>query len=129
MATHHGDEGAVYTGAYAVAEVTDFDYTEVIGKAKDTAKGDTAESYKTGRKDGSGTVNCWWDPSDTTGQNTLRAGETVTLNLYPEGRTATYTELTGSVIIDSVTITSPKDESICEAKFSFTGVLTEGAYS
>ena len=125
MATHHGNSGVVYSGASAVAEVTDFDYTEVIGKAKDSAKGATNDSYKSGRKDGSGKVACWWDPSSA-GQATLRVGQTVVLHLYPEGKTPGYTDLTGSVLIDSMTITSPKDESICEATINFTGVLTEG---
>ena len=127
MATHHGDEGAVYSDTTVVAEVTDFDYTEVIGKAKDSAKGDANESYKAGRKDGSGKISCWWDPSDTSGQNTLRVGQTVTLHLYPEGKATAYTDLNGAVLIDLMTITSPKDESICEATINFTGVLTWGA--
>ena len=126
MATHHGDEGSVYSDTTAVAEVTDFNYNETIALAEDSCKGDTNKSYQTGRKDGSGTVKAWWDPSDTDGQVTLRAGDTVTLHLYPEGKTATYTDLNGSVIIESIDISSP-NEGICEASFNFRGVLTEGA--
>jgi len=125
MATFHGKDGAVYIGANAVAKVRNWSYDETAETADDTGMGDTEKAYKAGIKDGSGSVTCLWDPADTTGQNAITTGSTVTLNLYPEGNSAGNVELAGSVI---VTGRSPSGDlgAVAEISFNFQGVLTEG---
>lgn len=125
MATTHGNTGAVYSGANAVAEVTGWSYSTTTDLADDTAIGDSARSYvASGIVDGSGTINCHWDATDTNGQETLTEGSTVTLHIYPEGNTSTNTEYEGDVIIESIE-RSGDIGSIVSASFSFKGVLTQ----
>lgn len=125
MATTHGNTGAVYEGANAVAEVTAWSYSENTELAPDTAMGDTAVSYvASGIKDGSGSVTCHWDPSDTNGQEALDVGSTVTLNVYPEGNSSTDVYYGGSVIINSIERSGDLN-GIVQVVFSFQGVLTQ----
>lgn len=125
MATTHGNTGAVYSGANAVAEVTAWSYSETEDWADDTALGDTTRSrVASGIRDGSGSVTCHWDASDTTGQETLVPGDSVTLHLYPEGNSTSNTEYTGTAYIESVE-RSGDMSSIVSATFSFTGVMAK----
>jgi len=124
MATHHGKEGSVYVGANEVGEVTDWSYTENASLAEDTEITNSGKTYKAGIPDGGGRITCHWDPDDTDGQNTLRAGDSVTLHLYPTGNDAGDVEFTGSAIIESMEITGSRDGMV-QAVFTYKGVLTE----
>jgi hypothetical protein len=128
MATTVGNDGVVYIDTNLVAEVTAFDYTETAVTADDTAMGDTENTTQYVRKSGSGSVNCFWDETDTTGQGAMTVGASVTLNLYPEGNVALDTYYTGTVLITEKSVSSEKD-GIVEASFSFVNVLTESVAS
>lgn len=124
MATTHGNSGAVYSGANAIAEVTGWSYSSTTDFADDTAIGDTARSYlASGIVDGSGSVNCHWDTTDTTGQETLTEGASVTLHIYPGGNTSGLTEYTGTVQIESIE-RAGEIGGVVSAAFTFKGVLT-----
>jgi hypothetical protein len=127
MTTHTGDEGVVLEGANQVAEVRSFSITEEIGIIPDTAKGDTADTHKSGRKRWFGTISCWWDQDDTA-QGNMQPGDSITIKVYPEGNTSGDIELTGTCTIESVTESSPEGESIAEVEIAFrgTGALTRG---
>lgn len=126
MGTHAGNSGVVNVGAAVVAEVTDFSYDEkdaII--TKPDAVGDTAKTYiASGVKDGSGSINCVYDDTDTTGQGALTPGASVTLNLYPYGTTTGSKYLTGNVVIASVGKKVAAGSMVTLA-FAFNGVLTE----
>lgn len=102
MATHVGTSGVVKVGANAVAEVTGFTIDETNDTVEDTSLTDTAKSYKALRKDATGTVECHWDETDSTGQGALTVGSEVTLNLYPEGEDSGDTYYTGTAIVTGV---------------------------
>lgn len=102
MATHVGTSGVVKVGANAVAEVTGFTIDETNDTVEDTSLTDTAKSYKALRKDATGTIECHWDETDTTGQGALTVGSEVTLNLYPEGADSADTYYTGTAIVTGV---------------------------
>ena len=102
MATQVGTSGVVKIGANSVAEVTGFTIDETNDTVEDTSLTDTAKSYKTLRKDATGTVECHYDPSDTNGQVALAVGSEVTLDLYPEGDTVGDTYYTGTAIVTGV---------------------------
>lgn len=123
MATHHGNEGAVYIGANAIAEVTAWSYSESIDLVEDSAIGDTTKTYKTGLKDGSGSVTCHWDETDTSGQLAATVGASITLNLYPEGNTSGDAYYTGTVIVESVEVSGDMG-SIVGRTIGFKGALT-----
>jgi predicted secreted protein len=74
----------------------------------------------------SGSVDVYWDETDTTGQGALTNGAQVTLNVYPEGDTAADSYYTGSAIVTGVSVSSSFDGMI-EASISVqgTGALTQ----
>ena len=86
MATFHGRSGAVFIGAAQVAEVNDFslEITAAFADDSNIADQDTT-SHSDAIRSGSGSLSCWWDDTDAAGQESLDAGNSVTLLLRPEG--------------------------------------------
>jgi hypothetical protein len=125
MANHTGSEGTVKVGANIIAEIRSFSIATTADTAEDSTMGDSWRSYKTTLKGWSGTLDCFWDETDTTGQGALVDGAEVTLNVYPEGATTGDKYYTGLAIITGTTINSSFD-GLVEASFSFqgTGALT-----
>lgn len=128
MTTYTGDDGVVKIGANAVGEVLAFSITEEGGTIDDTAKGDTAETHKTGRTRWSGQIRCMLDPGDTNGQAAMTLHASVTINVYATGDGAGLEELTGTATITSISRESPEGESVAIATFDFqgNGTLTHG---
>ena len=126
MATHKGSEGTVKSGANAIAEIRSYTITQTADTIEDTVMGDSARTYLSSLTSFSGSIECYWDETDTNGQLTLDPGSTVTINVYPEGSTSGDTYYTGSVIITEKSITASFDGMV-EASFSFqgTGALSE----
>jgi hypothetical protein len=126
MATHKGSEGTVKSGANAIAEIRSYTITETADVLEDTTMGDASRTYLASLKTFTGSIECFWDETDTNGQLTLDVGSTVTINIYPEGSTSGDTYYTGSVIITEKSITASFDGMV-EASFSFqgTGALSE----
>jgi hypothetical protein len=102
MATHVGTSGVVKVGTDTVAEVTGFTIDESNDTVEDTSLTDTSKTYKALRSDATGTIECHWDETDTSGQGALTVGASVTLNLYPEGADSGDTYYTGSAIVTGV---------------------------
>lgn len=109
MATHTGSEGTVKVGSNAIAEIRSFSIEESADTLEDTTMGDTARTYKPSLTSFSGSVDVFWDETDTTGQGALTIGAEVTLNLYPEGDTSGDTYLTGSAIVTGRSVNSSFD--------------------
>ena len=126
MATHKGSEGTVKSGANAIAEIRSYTITETADVLEDTTMGDSSRTYLSSLKTFTGSIDCFWDETDTNGQLTLDPGSPVTINIYPEGSTSGDTYYTGSVIITEKSITASFDGMV-EASFSFqgTGALSE----
>lgn len=126
MATHKGSEGTVKSGANAIAEIRSYTITQTADTIEDTVMGDSARTYLSSLTSFSGSIECYWDETDTNGQLTLDPGSTVTINVYPEGSSSGDMYYTGSVIITEKSITASFDGMV-EASFSFqgTGALTE----
>ena len=125
MATFKGNDGVVLIGTDAMAEVISFSVDETADTIEDTAMGDTAKSYKASFTDFSGTVETYFDDTDTA-QTNCTAGSSITLNLQMEGNTSGDHKLTGSAIVTSRSIGVSSD-GIVTATYSFqgTGGLTE----
>jgi len=118
MANHKGSEGYVKVGSNTIAEVRDWSFTVTSDTVEDTTMGDSARTYKPTLTSASGSITCYWDEADTTGQGAMTAGSEVTLNLYPEGDTSGDTYYTGSVIITEESATAAFDGMV-EATFSW----------
>jgi len=120
MATHAGSEGTVKSGANAIAEVRSFSLEETADTIEDTTMGDASRTYLTGLKTFSGSVDVFWDETDTDGQVSFTVGSSVTLAVYPEGDTAGDTYYSGTAIVTGRTITSSFDGMV-EASFTLQG--------
>ena len=130
MATHTGSEGTVKVGANAIAEIRSYSVEETADTTEDTTMGDTYRTHKTTLKSWSGSVDVFWDETDTTGQGGLTVGSEVTINFYPEGSTTGDVYLTGTAIVTGKTITASFDGMI-ESTITLqgTGALTTSTAS
>jgi len=126
MATHKGSEGTVKVGANSVAEIRSYSIEESADTLEDTSMGDSARTYKPSLTSFSGSLDVFWDETDTDGQGALTIGSEVTLNVYPEGDTAGDTYYTGSAIVTGVSRSASFD-GLVEASISVqgNGALTE----
>ena len=120
MAVHKGSEGVVKIGANTVAEVVGFSVDETADTIESTALSNSARSYVADLVGFSGTIDCHWDETDSTGQGAMSVGSSVTLNLYPEGSASSATYYTGTAIITSISRANAIG-SIVSASFSFQG--------
>ena len=126
MTAHVGKSGAVYSGANAVAEVLTWSIDVTANTVSDTAMGDDWETHQVTTKSWSGSLECNWDPSDSTGQDTLSEGAEVTLNLYPTGNTSSNTQFSGTAIVTGVSRNGSTTEIVkLSVSFQGTGALTE----
>ena len=125
MATHVGTSGVVKVGTNAVAEVVGFNLDETNDTVEDTTLTDTAKSYLVLRKDATGTIECHWDETDTTGQEALDVGSSVTLNLYPEGADAGDAYYTGTALVTGASVAVTMDGVISRTfNVQFSGGVT-----
>lgn len=126
MATHAGSEGKVFVGSDQVAEVKSWSLEVTSDTTDASIIGTQWRKNQATIKGWSGSLDAFWDETDTMGQGALGAGATVTLNLYPEGDDTGDTFWTGSAIITSISYSASFD-GLVEASFSFTGTdaLTE----
>lgn len=120
MATHTGSEGTVKVGSDAIAEIRSFSLEETADTLEDTTMGDTARTYKSSLTTFTGSVDVFWDETDTAGQGALTIGASVTLNVYPEGDTAGDTYYSGSAIVTGITRSSSFD-GLVEASITVQG--------
>jgi lipopolysaccharide biosynthesis protein len=111
MATHTGSEGTVRVGANTIAEIRSYSVEETSDTAEDTSMGDSYRTFKTTLKAWTGTVDVFWDETDTNGQVALTVGSEVTVNFYPEGASAGQSEryYTGSAIVTGKTVSASFD--------------------
>jgi predicted secreted protein len=114
MAVFTGKAGVVQTGSNALAEVRSYSITQT---------GDTT------RTEFSGSVDVFFDDTDTSGQVSLTIGSSFSLNLAPEGTGSGAYKLSGSAIVTDITRTAAHD-GLVEMTIAFqgTGALTIGTY-
>ena len=125
MATHKGSEGLVKVGSATIAEVKSYSLEESADTIETTKMGDAARTYLPSLTTFSGSVDCFWDETDTAGQIALAVGASVTLVFYPEGATSGDTYYSGTALVTGKTITGSFDGMV-EASISVqgTGVIT-----
>lgn len=109
MATHTGSEGTVKVGSDTIAEIRSFSIEESADTLETTTMGDSARTYVPSLTSFTGSVDVFWDETDTSGQGALTIGASVTLNLYPEGATSGDTYYSGTAIVTGRTINSSFD--------------------
>ena len=129
MAVFTGKAGVVQTGSNSLAEVRSYSITQSGETTESTAMGDSAKTFESTLTEFSGSVDLFFDDTDTNGQVSLTIGSSFTLNLAPEGTGSGAFKLSGSAIVTEVTRTAAHD-GLVEMTVSFqgTGALTIGTY-
>lgn len=102
MANHSGNSGDVTVGANIVAEVLDFSLTESAATIENSALGDAADTHIVGSTNWNGSINCYWDETDSTGQEAMTIGASVALHLRPEGAGTTNIDFNGTATIETI---------------------------
>lgn len=120
MATHKGSEGTVKIGTNAIAEIRTWTINESADTVEDTTMGDSARTYKPSLTSWDGSMDVYWDETDTNGQGAATIGAEITLNVYPEGATSGDSYYTGSAIVTGVSRTASFDGMV-EASLTFQG--------
>lgn len=125
MSNITGNSGKVEIGSSTVAEVLSFSLTESVNVIDDTVIADSADTHKVGTTTWSGSVSCFWDDSDTNGQESMTIGASVTIHLVPEGAGTGNIDFNGTASVTSIERSS-SNNSIVTVDFSFqgTGSLT-----
>lgn len=125
MAIHKGSEGTVKVGANDILEIRSYSIEETADTLEDTTMGDSARTYLPSLTSWSGSVDVFWDETDTTGQGALTIGAVATVNFYLEGDTSGDTYYTGSAIVTGISRSASFD-GLVEASISVqgTGALT-----
>ena len=125
MATHKGSEGTVHVGSNAIAEIRSYSLDETADTVEDTTMGDAARTYLASLTTVSGSIDVFWDETDTDGQVALAVGSSVTLKFYPEGATSGDTYYSGTALVTGKNISASFDGMI-EASISVqgTGAIT-----
>jgi len=110
MATHTGSEGTVKVGSTnSILEIRSYSIEETADTAEDTSMGDSYRTFKTTLKAWTGSVDVFWDETDSTGQGALVVGSEVTVRFMPEGSASGDAYLTGNAIVTGKTITGSFD--------------------
>lgn len=130
MAVFTGKAGVVQTGSNAIAEVRSYSITQTGDTTESTSMGDSAKTFEATLTEFSGSVDVFFDDTDSSGQVSLTIGSSFTLNLAPEGTGSGSYKLSGSAIVTDITRTASHD-GLVEMSIAFqgTGALTIGTYS
>lgn len=120
MATHAGSEGLVKVGANTIGNVRSYSIEETADTIEETTMGQSARLYRASLTSWSGSVDIYWDETDTTGQGALTVGSEVTLSFYPEGDDSGDTYYTGTAIVTGVTKSAAFDGMV-EGSISIQG--------
>jgi hypothetical protein len=120
MTTHIGNEGSVKFGSNAVGEVRSWSINEQAATVDDSAIGDSWDTHLVGSKSWDGEMECAYDPTDTDGQAAVRAGDSVTLNLYAVGPTTGNKYFTGTATIEKMGRQTSRNGLIVQS-FTFKG--------
>ena len=129
MAVFSGKAGVVQTGSNALAEVRSYSITQTGDTTESTSMGDSAKTFEATLTEFSGSVDVFFDDTDSSGQVSLTIGSSFTLNLAPEGTGSGAYKLSGSAIVTDITRTAAHD-GLVEMTIAFqgTGALTIGTY-
>lgn len=127
MANISGNDGLIKIGANTIAEVLDFTITRGCATIDNSALDDDDDTHLIGSKNWSASINCFYDSTDTNGQEAMKNGDAPTLILQPEGDVSADVTMTGLVTIEGLEVGLSRNGMVTA---SFTakgnGALTEG---
>ena len=127
MASHTSVEGVVTVGGNVVAELRSMSLETSAEMIDATTITSAAKVNKAGTVSFTGSIDCFFDETDTNGQITLVEGASVTVVYLFEGNTSGDYSYSFTALVNSVSISASVDGMV-EASFSFTGTgaITRG---
>jgi len=125
MAIHKGSEGTVHVGTDAIAEIKSYSVEETSDTIEVTTMGDGFRDYLPSLTSFSGSIDVFWDESDTA-QQALQPSTEVTLKFYVEGADTGDKYYTGTAIVTGGDVGVTMDGIISRTlSFQFTGGVSE----
>ncbi len=130
MTTYAGSSGLVKVATNTVAEIVSFSADTSASTIEDSNLNDTTQSFKAGRTSITASVECHWDPTDTNGQNSMVAGNSMAFVLLPRGSTTGDPTIEFTGIVTGVS-TGIQSEAIISQTYSVqgSGAVTYGTVS
>ena len=127
MSTILGQNGKVKVANSAIAEVKSFSIEETADTIDTTVMGSQYKEFRAGKTSWSGSIEAYWDETDTTGQLVFKIGTEVNLELYPDSDEVGKTKYSGVAYITGITKQVAQD-GVGEISFNFqgSGALTRG---
>jgi hypothetical protein len=119
MATSLGKSGYLKFSAVTVGELRSYVLNSSSETVDDSVLGDNFRTRKATMKTWSASGEVFWDPLDA-GQVVCTIGNSVTVNLYPQGIAASSTYYTGAAIVTQFDTKAGLD-SMVEASFAVVG--------
>jgi len=124
VASHTGSEGLVQAGGNTIAELTSWTLSASAEVIDATILSSTDKVTKAGTKSYTGSVEMFWDETDTAQTAIVEAAEVVFLFL-PEGNTSSDVSWSVSGIVDSLEFGAAVDGMVtASASFASNGALT-----
>lgn len=99
MAVTRACYGVIKVGSATVAEVKGWGADQQATEINTSVIGSCTESWEAGPVSETGTVDCFWDATDATGQELFVPGDTISLVVQPEGDTAGDVTYSGDIIV------------------------------
>ena len=125
MAKVKGSSGVVKVGANTVAGVRSFTLDESMTPIDDSDLNTDELTYQSGDITRTAAVECFWDKADSTGQETLVIGASVTLVLEPEGSGAGRRTQTMTALVTGVSQANEKGNMVTKnVTFQVSGTVT-----
>jgi len=109
MTTATGNSGSLDFGGSAITELKTWSLEEAAEQIDDTAMGDTNKTAKAGLPSASGTIEVHFDNADSV-QESMDAGASGVLILYPKGNTTGQPRITLTVQITGRSTSGAIDE-------------------
>jgi len=127
MANQLGNNGVVTVAGNVVAELVDFSWDESCAIVDNSALGDAADTHLAGSTNASGSINCFWDATDTTGQEAMTVGASLALIFLPEGNTSGDISYSATVTIEPVGVSNTRNAITTRAyTVNVNGAITKG---
>ena len=108
MAVIKGSQGVIKAGTNTVAEVRSYSMDHNAEVVEKTAMGDSARSYVSTLTQFTASVEVFYDDTDTA-QTALDAGNSVTLEVYPNTTAGGSKYYSGTAIVTGITRTGSAD--------------------
>lgn len=129
MSTILGREGSMAFGTLIIAEIRSFKITETIGSYDKNVMGSGEwDQSAGGRKSWTAEVECFYDPTATTGNTSVSIGDEAEGDFFPEGDTTGKQRRHGTCRVDEKSSAHSEDGLVeLSLKMKGTGPLNDVA--